>query len=89
MHYYAQINENGICVGVSSLSGEVQAENMIKIDSYSEDYLYRKYENGAWSKEKYEPQSTAPLSEFEQLKADNEMLKVMIADLALNQGGAL
>ena len=75
MVFYAQLNENNICVGVSQLSGKVNNYNMIEIDSYDYDYMWKKYENGIWSKEKFEPKSTAPIDEFEQLKLDNEKLK--------------
>ncbi|HBC94312.1 MAG TPA: hypothetical protein DCZ10_15795 [Pelotomaculum sp.] len=71
---YAQLNENNICIGVSQLSGTVEAPNMIQIDTIDTDKIWRKYENGQWSAEKYEPQSTAPLTEFEQLRADVDQL---------------
>jgi len=75
--YYAQLNENNICVGVSQLSGEVNAPNMIPIPSLNTDYLWRKYENGSWSAEKLEPVSSAPVDDFEQLKQDN--INIMLA----------
>lgn len=75
MNIYAQINENKICTGISQLSGEVLQDNMIEITSFSEDYMWKKYENGVWSSEKYEPNSTAPINDFENLKAENEQLK--------------
>lgn len=76
MKFYAQLNENNICIGVSQLSGEVNQPDMVPIDSINTDYIWRKYENGQWSAEKYEPVSTAPLDEFEETKqrvADLEM----------------
>lgn len=91
---YAQINENSICFAVSTLSGVVNAENLIQIESYDTDIIYRKYENGQWSAEKFEPQSTAPLTEFEQLKASNAELlqrqqdaELMLADIIASQMG--
>lgn len=74
MHFYAQLNENKICIGVSQLSGEVQADSMIPIDSISTDYIWRKYENDQWSEEKFEPVSTASLDEFQALKATVDQL---------------
>lgn len=59
MKIYAQINEVGICTAISMLSGEVNQENLIPIDSIDEDLLYRKFENGQWSSEKYIPPTTA------------------------------
>lgn len=74
MKFYAQLNENKICIGISQLSGEVIHGDMIEIPSVDSGYLWKKYENSAWSTGKFEPQSTAPISEFEQLKAKNTAL---------------
>jgi hypothetical protein len=74
MIFYAQLNENNICVGVSQLSGPVDAPNMVQIDSVDMDKLWHKYENGQWSAEKYEPVSAAPLTDFQQLRADVDQL---------------
>lgn len=87
MKIYAQLNENQICVGISQLSGEVNADNMVEIESFNESYLWKKYKNGEWSAEKYEPVSTAPIDEFEALKAksaeleqDNLALKLALTE---------
>lgn len=74
MKFYAQLDENNICTGISQLSGEVMATNMIEIPILDPDYIWRKYENNTWSVDKFEPQSTSPLSEFEQLRADVDAL---------------
>lgn len=74
--FYAQLNENNICIGISQLSGESQETNMIPIESMDTDYIWRKYENGQWSTEKFEPISAAPLDDFTDTKqrvADLEM----------------
>ena len=83
--YYAQLNENNICTGISRLSGKVEDINMIEISNLSSDYIWRKYdfETNTWSEEKYEPESNAPLSEFEKLKKENEELKQAIAELSV------
>lgn len=83
MKFYAQLNENNICIGISQLSGEVIQDNMIEIQSFDNDKLWRKYENKAWSAEKFEPQSTAPISEFEQLKAEQQELSDTVAEILL------
>ncbi|WIF95111.1 hypothetical protein [Caminicella sporogenes] len=44
-YYYAQLDENNICIGVSELSGEVDAPNMIKIESFDTSLLGKKYED--------------------------------------------
>ena len=86
MIFYAQLNGNGICIGISMLSGEVNQPNMIRIDDFNEDYLWRKYENGQWSTEKYEPQTTAPLTDYEQTKLRVDLLENALNDLILGGG---
>lgn len=46
MFYYAQLDKNNICVGVSYLSGEIIADNMIRIEEMNADLLGKKYNNG-------------------------------------------
>jgi len=83
MKFYAQLNENNICIGISQLSGDVIQSNMIEIQSFDNDKLWRKYENEAWSVEKFEPQSTAPISEFEQLKVEQQVLSDTVAEILM------
>ena len=45
---YAQIDENNICVSVSELSGLVNYENMIALDTYDISLLGKRYNNGIW-----------------------------------------
>lgn len=45
---YAQINNEGICFAVSSLSGAVDQPNMIQIDSYDMSVLGKRYADGEW-----------------------------------------
>lgn len=72
MYFYAQLNENSICTGISSLSESVSAVNMIMIESADDDYLWRKYENGEWSEEKYLPPEPEPQTSLEeQIYAEN------------------
>lgn len=80
MKFYAQLNENNICIGISQLSGEVIQDNMVDIQSADSDKLWRKYENSAWSAEKFEPQTTAPITEFETLKTTVDQLCCESAD---------
>ncbi|WP_031517465.1 hypothetical protein [Desulfofalx alkaliphila] len=52
---YAQLNKDNICIGVSTLSGKVDFPHMIPIDNSDGDYIWRKYEKGQWSEEKFKP----------------------------------
>lgn len=52
---YAQINEQGYCIGLSSLSGEISNASMILLEEYDTSYLGRKYDTEAkeWTDEYY------------------------------------
>ncbi|MDY3369308.1 hypothetical protein [Zhenhengia yiwuensis] len=88
MFNYAQINEQGYCVGIASLSGEVLQDDMIPIESYDLSYINRKYDrhNKKWTDEYLpipEPQipvtledikgDTAPIKETTMLTADDAL----------------
>ena len=53
MFLYAQLNDNGFCISVSDLSGEVTDEKMIPITDFDDSYLGRKYDitNKSWTDE--------------------------------------
>ncbi|WP_125153088.1 hypothetical protein [Clostridium rectalis] len=57
--------------------------NYIKVED--ETMLWHKYdfETHTWSEEKFEPESSAQLSEFEQIKKNNEILAKTVADLTM------
>ncbi len=58
---YAQLSEENICVGISELSGEVEEDNMILLDSYDISILGKKYNNESWEEiEKDLPKETEP-----------------------------
>lgn len=46
--YYAQIDEQQICIGVSQLSGEVVAADMVELDSYDINVLGKLWQGGKW-----------------------------------------
>ena len=47
-YYYAQLNAEGICCAVSDLSGQVEREDMIPLESYDLLVLGKKYQSGVW-----------------------------------------
>ena len=57
-YFYAQIDDNNICVGVSELSGEVYSEKMITLDSYDASVMGKKYNNGLWEDIEDDPEPT-------------------------------
>lgn len=48
MYYYAQINEDGICIGISQLSNIVIDDNLISVSSFDINLIGKKYNNGIW-----------------------------------------
>lgn len=93
MYIYAQLNQNDVCIGISQLSGEVESDKLVRINSFNEDFLWKRYdrETLTWSEEKYEPESNAPLSDFERLQQQVEQQNLAIAELSMllaSQGGS-
>ena len=85
---YAQINEQGYCIGIAYLSSEVLQDDMIQIENYDISYINRKYDrqNKKWTDEYLpipEPQipvtledikgDTAPIKETTMLTADDAL----------------
>ena len=100
MFTYAIIDSDNLCVGISQLSEEVNQTDMIEIPTYNEDYISRKYENGQWSAEKFEPTPVEPpLSpmdmlgmittqnslELSELKQQVEAIGQGVVEIMLNQ----
>lgn len=76
MIFYAELNEQNVAVGIKMVNEELDVPNHIQIESLDEEYMFKKYENGEWSTEKFLPDAGAiQLSEFEKLKAESEALK--------------
>lgn len=57
---YAQLDNINICIGFLITKKSIENPKMIEIEGNQEDYLWRKYENGEWSEEKYPPPEPAP-----------------------------
>ena len=97
---YAQLNEESICIGVSQLSGKIENEKMIEIESYDTSLLGKKYMNENWEEVKQlipqEPQPTEQellnaeflLNQTEQ-SAKLKQIDEAIAVLLINQNGGM
>jgi len=87
MIHLAELNQNNICIGVKTTKSHINDGKHVEIPEPNFDYyVWRKYENGQWSTEKYEPETTAPLSEFEEAKQRILDLEAAIAAIL---GGAI
>lgn len=80
--YYAQLDENNICIGVSQLSGEVKSDNLIQIASYDTSILGKKYVDGKWEEVPEEPIQAPEPTEQELLQAE---LLLAQQEIILNQ----
>lgn len=60
VHYYAQITDDGICCGVSQLSGIVNADNMIELESYDLSVMGMKWTGSAWIEDPNPPEPVEP-----------------------------
>lgn len=83
MRYFASIGTDLVCNGIQSSEGDVIADNVIEVTAQVEsgtaldDFIWRKYENGAWSAEKFEPTPPpTPTVTMESLQAENESLNL-------------
>lgn len=85
---YAQINEQGYCIGIASLSSEVLQDDMIQIENYDISYINRKYDrqNKKWTDEYLPiPEPHIPIT-LEDIKSDTAPIKettTLTADDAL------
>lgn len=97
---YVQLDENDIVIGISALSGNVDDSKLVNVEKFDTDYLYRKYENGQFSDEKFEPTPVEPpLSpidmlgmvttqsslELSELKQQVEAIGQGVVEIMLNQ----
>lgn len=95
MFFYAEINEQNICIGIKAGPSEMHFDNHLPIESMNFDYMWKKYENGHWSEEQFLPDAGAiQLSRMEQLEKRNVELEKSQADqdellmqLMLSTGG--
>ncbi len=55
MPYYAQLNEENVCITISQLSDKSSKNNMVEIQNMDENYLWRKFEGGKWSDDHFFP----------------------------------
>lgn len=61
-YYYAQLDDN-ICVGVSDLSGPVEADNMIQLESYDTSVQGKFWTGTEWVENPNPPEPPEPSTE--------------------------
>lgn len=90
---YAQIDENNICYSVAQLSGTVDSPNMIRIDSYDNSLLGKKYDNGEWIEISNVPESPIPEEDLQaemllnqiEILVNQEFMEDVLSQILLNQ----
>lgn len=96
--YYAQLDVQNVCVGVSQLAGVVDADNLVELDSYDISVLGKLWQGGKWVDNPNKPTETElpPAVSNEQLRDElqaikeesrinNEMSQSALAELLLLQ----
>lgn len=63
VHYYAQINDDNICDGVSQLSGIVDKPNMIEMESYDMSVMGKMWTGSEWVENPNPPDPPEPSTE--------------------------
>ncbi len=48
MHFYAQIDDDGVCYAVTQTAGPISAPDMVPIPDFDLTYIGRTYSGGAW-----------------------------------------
>lgn len=98
LKYYAQLDVQNMCVGVSQLAGVVDADNLVELDSYDISVLGKLWQGGKWVDNPNKPTETElpPAVSNEQLRDElqaikeesrinNEMSQSALAELLLLQ----
>lgn len=62
-YYYAQIDDDGICCGVSQLSGIVEHDNMIQLESYDMSLMGKLWTGTEWVENPNPPEPVEPTTE--------------------------
>ena len=63
IYYYAQIDDDGICCGVSQLSGIVEHDNMIQLESYDMSLMGKLWTGTEWIENPNPPEPVEPTTE--------------------------
>ena len=93
LKYYAQLDVQNVCVGVSQLAGVVDADNLVELDGYNIGVLGKLWQGGKWVDNQNKPTETEPpqqlkpvtneqlQAELQAIKDDNLALMMGVADL--------
>lgn len=82
--FYAILDENDICNFIVSYGQELEnaPSNYVAIDE-GQDVLWRKYENGKWSEEKYLPPEPEPQPTLDELIYAENLYQTALLELQM------
>lgn len=63
VYYYAQIDDNNICVGVSQLAGEVDNSSLVVLESYDTSIMGKLWTGTEWVDNPNPPSPVEPTQE--------------------------
>lgn len=63
VYYYAQIDDDDICCGISQLSGIVEHDNMIQLESYDMSLMGKLWTGTEWIENPNPPEPVEPTTE--------------------------
>ena len=81
VYYYAQIDEDNICIGVSQAPEEIIRDDMVQIDSYDLSLLRKIYQDGEWIENPNPEPEPKPVPE----PTSTDELKELMLDLMEGQ----
>lgn len=55
-YYYAQLDDNSICTGLSDLSGPVEADNMVQLDTHDTSVQGKMWTGSGWTENPNPPE---------------------------------
>lgn len=53
--YLAELNDDNLCVGIKQVGAFIDDGKHVEIDNLDSSFLWKKYENGEWTVERFEP----------------------------------
>lgn len=78
MFYYAQLDENDICIGISELSGQAWSSNMVPLCAFDAGLLGRAYDRitGHWGDV---PAEEAAPTQADRIEANTDYLVMIMS----------
>lgn len=78
MFYYAQLDENDICIGISELSGQAGSSNMVPLSAFNAGLLGRPYDRqtGEWGEA---PETESAPTQGDRIEANTDYIVMMMS----------